>query len=408
MVELTEKEAPLTQIVQVFVADLLNELMLIEAERFIDSHQEVMPDGRNRLVLHGTHRQRDVLFTFGPVPVKAPRVRDRVAGPEKIVFASRTLPRYLRKADDVTELIPWMYLRGMSVGDFQPVFENMFGPGVKGLSPTTISRLMDDWSDEFMAWDSRDMSAERYVYLFGDGVFFKVADVKENVCQLVLLGIDENGRKSLVGMSQGYAERADSWRELLVKVRSQGMEAPKLTLGDGALGLWSGLGKVFPDCARQHCWFHKTKDVCRHLPKGRHTEANRQLRDVYMSETREEAKRKIDLFANVYRLKHPQAAETLTRWADELTGFYDFPAEHWGHLRTNNVLESLFSTLRLRTDKTRGRLTRERLGALVFKLAQTATGRMNAFAHADKLKLLLAGVKFNDGEPMATKGADKA
>ena len=257
---------------------------------------------------------------------------------------------------------------------------------------------MGTWSEELSAWDSRDMTGEKYAYVWADGVYFKVRGEKDNVCQLMLLGVGEDGRKRLMGMGEGYAESSDSWRELLLKLRAHGMEAPKLVVGDGGLVLWSGLGKVFPDCGRQFCWVHKLRDVRMYLPKSRHVEVTRKVRDIYMSETRVEASRKIATIAKSLGVKHRQAAETLTKWEDELLGFYDFPAEHWQQIRTTNPIASMFSSIRLRTNKTRGRLGRQKLSALILKLAQTATDNMNVIAHSDKIKLLLDGTIFMDGE----------
>ena len=396
--QLISNGATLPEILRVTAGDVITEVLVFEAQRFIDEHQESMDDGKRRLVLNGSHQPRDVLFPFGPVSVKAPRVLDRRGGAEPIVYDSSVIPKYLTRSNDVDGLLTWMYLKGFSESDFQGVFEAVFGRRVHGLSPTSISRLLRGWEDEFRAWQSRDMTDERYAYVWGDGVYFKVKNERENVCQMMLLGVGEDGRKRLVGLAEGYAESADCWRELLVGLRSRGMEAPKLVIGDGGLGLWSALAKVFPDCGRQHCWVHALKNVIRHLPKGRHSEVTRQVRDVYMSETRYEARRKILTLTRGLEVKHRKAADTLTRWTDELVAFYDYPAEHWPHVRTTNPIESMFSTLRLRTGKTRGKLGRARLGALLLKLAQTATGNMNALPHADKIKLLLGGAVFKSGE----------
>ncbi|MDR0621037.1 MAG: IS256 family transposase [Deltaproteobacteria bacterium] len=398
LIEHVRKGTPLTEIVREIAAQVITEALAIEADMFIEDRQELMDNGKRRLVLHGTQNERDILFPFGVVPVKTPRITDRKAEGEPIAFASRMVPRYLKRSNDLAEFIPWMYLKGISESDFQSVFEALHGQKVKGLSSSTINRMMDCWVKEFSSWESRDMSKERYAYVWADGIYSKVRGEKENVCQLVLLGVGEDGRKALVGMGEGYAESSENWRELLVKLRSQGMEAPRLVIGDGGLGLWSGLRKVFPDCARQYCWVHKLRDVVRHLPKSRHFEATRQVRDIYMSESKFEAGRKIATMGKSLGVKHPKAAETLTKWTDELLGFYDFPAEHWRNLRSTNAIESLFSTIRLRTGKTKGRLSRSRLGALLFKLAQTASEKMRAISHHEKVKLVLDGTLFMDGE----------
>ena len=396
--QLISNGATISEILRLMAGDVINEVLLYEAQRFIDEHQESMRDGKRRLVLNGSREPRDVLFPFGPVSVKAPRVLDRRGGAEPIRYDSSVIPKYLTRSGDIDGLVTWMYLKGISESDFQGVFEAVFGQRVHGLSPTSVARLLRGWEDDFRIWQSREMAGERYAYIWADGVYFKVKNERENVCQLMLLGVGEDGRKRLVGVGEGYAESADCWRELLIGLRSRGMEAPKLVIGDGGLGLWSALGKVFPDCGRQHCWVHKLKDVKRHLPKERHSEVTRQVRDVYMSDRRMEAKRKLLALTRGLEVKHRKAAETLTKWADELVAFYDYPAEHWLHVRTTNPIESMFSTLRLRTGKTRGKLGRDRLGALLLKLAQTATSNMKALPHAGKIQLLMGGAVFKDGE----------
>ena len=403
LVELIDDGTPITKIIREVAANVVDEVLLIEARRFIDERQETLEDGTRRLVLNGSLPSRDVLFPFGSVPVKAPRVLDRKVGEATLSFHYNMLPRYLRRSSDLTELIPWMYLRGLSDSDFKPLFEMVTGYKVKGMSSSTVGKLMNRWTEEFGAWSRRDMTGEKYAYIWGDGVYYKVKGERDHVCQLTLLGVNEDGRKTLVGLGEGYVESADCWQEVLMRLRSQGMEPPKLLIGDGGQGLWAGLARVFPDSARQFCWVHKLKDVKRHLPKSKHVEATRRVRDIYMSEDRAEAAKQMSLLAAALSLKHPQAAATLTKCADGLLGFYDFPAEHWTHIRSTNPIESMFGTLRLRTGKTRGRLGRERLGGLLLKLAQTATANMNGIGHVDKLKLVLAGSRFENGELAGNK-----
>jgi transposase-like protein len=397
LVTLIKEGRPLPEIIRVATKDIIDEALVIEAQRFIDEHQESLEDGRSRLVLNGTANERQILFPFGSVPVKAPRILDRKAGEDGLKFTSKALPRYLRKSQDLVELIPWLYLKGLSVNDFKSVFEAIYGQPVHGFSPATISGHVEGWVKEYVAWSSRDMTRETYAYVWADGVYFKVKGERDNVCQLVLLGVDARGCKRLVGMAEGYAESSDSWRELFVKLKSQGLEGPKLVVGDGGLGLWSALSRVYPDSAKQFCWAHKIKDVQRYLPKSRHREVIREVRDIYLSEKKEEATKKIKRLGAMFEVKHVQAAETLTRHIEELLAFYDFPSRHWIHIRTNNPIESLFSTVRLRTGKTRGSLGRERLGALVFKLGQMASANMRAITHAQMLEALLSGRKYKDG-----------
>ena len=390
--------ASISEILQAMAGDVIGEALACEARRFIEEHQEIMEDGKRRLVLNGHHSARVVLFPFGPVTVKAPRVFDRGGGDEPIVFESSLIPKYLTRSSDFDVLISWLYLKGLSVTDFQDVFEAVFGQPIHGLSAASVSKFLSGWEDELAAWQSRDMSGERYAYVWADGACFKIKDKKkEGAGHLMLMGAGEDGRKRLVGMGEGRAESSECWGELLAKLRRQGMEAPKLMIGDGGLGLWPALAKVFPGCGRQRCWARQLSDVRRRLPKESHAEVSRQIRDVYMSDDRREAKRKLLSLARGLEIKHGMAPETLTRWSGELTAFYDYPAEHWQHIRTTNPIESMFSTMMLRTRKTRGKLGRAMLGALLLKLAQAAAGNMKALPRADKIKLLLEGAVFKDG-----------
>lgn len=398
LAEMVKAGAPVLEIIREFTREAIADMLMLEARQFIDERQETMADGKARLVLHGTLPDREVLLPMASVRVSVPRVRDRQEGGEKLRFESKLLPRYLRRTSDFEDLIPWMYLKGFSESDFQPFFEQALGCPVPGMSRTSISNMLNSWAAEFASWESRDMSRERYAYIWADGVYFKVKGERDNVCQMVALGVGEDGSKTLVGLQEGYAETSDSWHELFAKAKSRGMEAPKLVIGDGGLGLWSGLARVYPDAGRQECWVHRMASVRNNLPKGRQMEAIRQIRDIYMSDTRDEAARKIESLGAAFRLKQPKAEASLTRHSDKLLAFYDYPAEHWRQLRTTNPIESMFSTLRRRTGKMRGQLGKRRLGALILKLAQTATSNMHALPHADKIKLLMDGGRFKDGE----------
>jgi transposase-like protein len=399
LIALIKEGSSFLDVSRVALGDVYQDILSCLVNEFIDTHQEDLGGGRRRLVRNGWNPERDVLLPPMAVTLQTPKVWDRKGGGRKPVFESDLLPNNLRRAKELDECIPWMYLKGVSQRDFKHLFELSVGRPVKGLSATTINGLLSGWSAEFSAWETRELSGTRYPYVWCDGVHFPVAGEKENASELVALGVREDGRKELLAITEGYAETASCWEEMFRGFRARGMESPKLVIGDGGKGLWSALSRVYPDCARQYCWFHKIQDVHRHLPKERHGGATKRLRDVYMSDTRAEAARKIELLADVWGVKHPKAAETLTKYADGLLTYYSFPAEHWTQLRTTNPLESMFSTLRLRTDKTRGRVSRGRLGTLVFKLATAAASKMRILSRADKLKLVLDGVVFKDGLP---------
>jgi transposase-like protein len=401
LVALLEEKSPLQAIVREGVREVIETALQLEAKQFIEKHQEVLPDGKNRLVLNGTHQERSVTIALGPVSIKAPRLNDRGQGLDKLEFNSKLIPKYLTRAGSVETLIPWLYLMGISERSFKPLFETVYGEGVKGFSSSTVSHLVDAWGKEYQEWEHRDMSHERYAYLYGDGVYFKVKGETENACLLTLLGVDEDGKKRLVGLSEGFAESKESWRSLIIGLKHRNMPAPKLMVGDAGLGLWSSLSETYPDCQTQICWFHAIKAVRSWLPKSLQHQAVCSLRNIYLSSTRAEAAKQIKLFDVVYGVKHPKATAVVTKRTDGLLAFFDYPAQHWAQLRTTNPIESMFSTLKLRTGKTRGNMSRGRLLSMVFKLAQTAAVNMNAICGADKMKLVLEGRHFKDGELMS-------
>lgn len=396
---LLDQGLALHQIIQTFTQDIVNLVLLVEAKQFIDDHQAKMADGSNRLELNGSlHHTRPFLLPAQAVQVNARRVRDNSPVKEKLVFNSKHLPKYLSRDKDVAKLVPWLFLRGISESEFQPFFELVYGEPVEGFSQASVSRMFKTWEKDYEAWSVRDLSEEVYPYLWADGMFLNVKGERDNHCQLVVLGADLSGKKRLVGMAEGFAEGAETWSGLFSGFRERGMQAPKVVVGDAALGLWSGLGKVFPDSARQHCWVHKTRDVMGQLPKHRYREARLHLRQIWLSDTRDYAVRASRIYEKLFELKSPKAVETVTRRLDELLTFFDFPAEHWTALRTSNPIESFFSTLRLRTVKTRACVNRGRVAPMVFKLAETASENLKSLGHADKLALVMAGVRFKDGE----------
>jgi transposase-like protein len=403
LINLISQNSTLSPIIRVAVRDVVADVLELEAKQFIANNQETLENGRQRFVLNGKHPERKLLLPFGPVPVQAPRVRD-MKDSEGKEFQSKFLPRFLRKSDDMASLIPWMYLRGLSEKDFSKVFSVIFGNEVKGLSSSTIGQLVNVWIKEYEEWEKRDLSELQYPYLWCDGVFTRVHGESENICHLVVLGVNASGRKDLVGQVEGFSESSDAWKGLFLRLRHQGMTAPKLVVGDGGLGLWAGLSEVFPDCRTQHCWFHKQKDIMRHIPKKAHAQASQMAKEIYISGKRSEAIKQVDLFKATFNKKYPKAVETVVNNLEKLLTFYDFPAEHWAQLRTSNLIESLFSTIRLRAKKTRGQLSRAKTGAMIFKLAQAASLNMRAIPKAELLKPVIAGEKFEDGELVKKEG----
>ena len=389
----------LTDILRAGARDLIQQAVEAELSALLATHaQDLTADGRARLVRHGHLPERDVVTGIGPVPVKVPRVRDRGDSAEKIRFTSAILPPYLRKAKSVEELLPWLYLKGISTGDFQEALAALLGPNAAGLSSTTISRLKADWWEEYNRWQRRDLSARRFVYIWADGVYFKPRMAEEKQCVLVFIGADEWGRKEIIGLSDGYRESTQSWRELLLDLQRRGLKhAPDLAIGDGALGFWNALREVFGATAEQRCWFHKTGNVLNAMPKSVQAKAKDHLHDIWQAETRDDAEEAFGFFVKTYGVKYDKAVGKLTKDRDVLLAFYDFPAEHWKHIRTTNPIESTFATVRHRTGKTKGCLSRKTGLAMAFKLMMSAQGKWRKLDGANRMPEIIQGIAFKDG-----------
>ena len=360
--------------------------------------EEKLEDGRARLVRHGHLPEREILTGLGPVPVKVPRVRDRGASEDKITFTPSVLPRYLRKAKSVEELIPWLYLKGVSTGDFQDALAALLGPNAKGLSAKTVTRLKADWWKDYEAWQKRDLGARRFLYIWADGVYFKPRMSEEKQCVMVVVGADEFGRKELLAMTDGFRESTESWRELLLDLKRRGLKQdPKLAIGDGALGFWTALREVFATTQEQRCWVHKTMNVLNAMPKSLQAKAKAHLHDIWQAGTHAEAETAFDFFVGTYSVKWDKAVAKLVKDRDALLTFYDFPAEHWKHIRTSNPIESTFATVRHRTKRTKGCLSRKTGLAMAFKLMMTAQAKWRTLDGRNRLPEIIEGIEFRDG-----------
>lgn len=390
---------PLTDILRAGARDLIQQAVEAELSALLEAHSEDRTeDGRARLVRHGYLPEREVITGIGAVPVKVPRVRDRGDVAEKVRFTSTILPPYLRKAKSIEELLPWLYLKGISTGDFQEALAVLLGPNAAGLSSTTISRLKADWWDEYDRWQRRDLSARRFVYIWADGVYFRPRMAEEKQCVLVLIGADEWGRKEIIGLADGYRESTQSWRELLLDLQRRGLaHAPDLAIGDGALGFWNALREVFGATSEQRCWFHKTGNVLNAMPKSVQAKAKGHLHDIWQAETREDAEAAFEFFVATYGVKYDKAVGKLTKDRQVLLAFYDFPAEHWKHIRTTNPIESTFATVRHRTGKTKGCLSRKTGLAMAFKLMMSAQGKWRKLDGANRMTEIIQGIEFKDG-----------
>ena len=380
--------ALLTQAVEFEVADFLSRYANLKTEA-----------GRRRVVRHGHLPEREIMTGIGPVTVRQPRVRDREATDgERIRFSPSILPPYARRTKSLEVLIPILYLKGISSGDFEEALGALLGKDAGGLSASTIGRLKDAWSDEHAHWSQRDLSAKRYVYFWVDGIHVQARLEGAAQCLLVIIGATPEGKKELVGLTDGVRESAQSWRELLLDLKRRGLAiGPELAVADGALGFWQAVEEVWPKTRGQRCWVHKTANVLNKLPKSQQAKAKRALQEIWMAETKNDALAAFDAFAETWGVKYDKAVECLTKDREALLAFYDFPAEHWKHLRTTNPIESTFATVRHRTIRSRNCLSNKTALAMIFKLAQAAEKSWHRLRGHDQLPKVILGVKFNDG-----------
>ena len=375
-----------------------------EVAEYLDTHADQRDQSNHRLVVRNGHKPaRTILSGVGPLEVIQPRVDDRRVDENgvRFRFTSKILPPYLRKTKAIEDLVPWLYLKGISTGEMPDALVHLGFDG-SGLSPTSVVRMLQAWQGEYEDWSKRDLVGKRYVYLWADGIYFSCRLSDDRPCLLVLMGATEDGKKELIAMIDGQRESETSWCALLLDLKARGMsEPPKLATGDGSLGFWLALSKVLPQTRHQRCWVHKTMNVLDKLPKNQQPAAKAMLHNIWMSATREDATKAFDRFIEVYRTKWARATECLEKDRAELLAFYDFPAEHWSHLRTSNPIESTFATVRLRTYRTKGPGSRDAGLAMAFKLARKAESRWRKLNGSEKLQDLIDGIVFVDGERIA-------
>jgi putative transposase len=408
----TVEDDPLLAVLREGARQMLTHAIEAEVAAYLVLHADQLDEtGRRRVVRHGHAPKRLIQTGIGPIEVRRPRVRDRGADTEneRIRFTSAVLPAYLRRTRNVEELLPWLYLKGISTGQFEDTLKVLLGPDAPGLSAATIRRLVSTWQDEHQRWQGRDLRAKRYLYVWADGVYFSPRLEHERQCVLVLIGADANGKKELLAIDDGFRESEQSWHELLVRLRDQNglVIDPELATGDGALGFWKAARKVWPGTRAQRCWVHKTANVLNYLPKSVQPKAKADLHAIYQAASRADAEAAFDRFLAKYQAKYDKAAGCLAKDRAALLAFYDFPAEHWKHVRSTNPVESTFATVRLRTDKTKGCLSRATALALVFKLARSAERHWRRLNGSDRLAAIIRGVRFRDGEPV-TAAEDQA
>jgi putative transposase len=387
---------PLTEVLRQGAKDLIRKAVEAELSEMLSAYSDVrLLDGRSAVVRNGYLPARQIQTGIGEVEVQVPKVRDRSGS--GIHFSSQLLPPYLRRTKSMEELIPWLYLKGLSTGDYTDALSALVGESARGLSANTVSRLKEKWLDEHTVWQRQDLSEKRYVYWWADGIYSKVR-MDDKLCLLVIIGVTESGHKELVAVCDGYRESTASWEEVLLGLRQRGLpSAPKLGVGDGALGFWNALNKVFPETRHQRCWVHKTANVLNKLPKTMQPKVKVSLQEIWMAPTREEAYKAFDNTIALYSAKYPKAMECLAKDKEEMLAFYDFPAEHWIHIRTTNPIESAFSTVRLRTHKSRNCGSRDTTLAMVFKLLEVAQKRWIKIRGFNLLTLVVNNVKFVNG-----------
>ena len=396
-----EIDDPLTNVLRAGARQLLAQAVEVEVETFLATVKDLkLADGRARVVRHGYGPARTIQTGVGPVEVARAKIRDRGAASdgERIRFSSAILPLWARRTRSLDALLPVLYLRGISTGDFQEALTALLGKDAPNLSPAVISRLTAEWQGEYERWQRRDLSARRYVYVWADGVFLQARMEDHGECMLVLIGATPEGKKDLIGFQVGVRESAQSWRELLIDVKQRGLQiAPEIAVGDGALGFWKALDEIFPGTRHQRCWVHKTVNVLDKVPLSVQANMKKDLREVYRAPNRASAEAAIDVFAEKYRAKYSRAVESLVKDRNALLAFYDFPAEHWDHLRTTNPIESVFATVRHRTVRTKGSLSPTTAKLMVFKLVVAASKTWRRLNATNQLPKLIAGVRFNDG-----------
>jgi len=387
---------PLTEVLRKGAKQLICRAVDAELQELLAMYsEEKTEDGKAAVVKNGFHPERELQTGIGPVTVKIPKVRSKTGEP--VTFHSALVPPYVRKTKTLEAALPWLYLKGISTGEMKDALKVLVGPNAKGLSPSVISRLKQKWAKEYMSWREEPLDKDRWVYVWADGVYSGLRAEQAKLCALVVIGVNERGQKQFLAIEDGVRESTQSWREVLLKLKSRGMNIPELAIGDGAMGFWAALEEVYPESRQQRCWMHKTLNVLNCLPKSVQAKAKQALHAIWQAETRKDAEKAFDLFIETYEPKYPKATICLQKDHEELLAFYDFPAQHWQSLRTSNPIESTFGTIRHRTKRSKGCLTRDGMLHMMFKLGQCAEKKWRRLRGFDYLAKVITGIKFKDG-----------
>ncbi len=402
-----ESVDPLLSVLRDGAKRMLAQAIELEVQEYIQRHAEERDDTGKRLVVrNGSMPERTIQTGLGDIPIKVPRVNDRRRDENglKKRFHSKLLPPYLRRTKAIEELIPWLYLKGISTGDFTEALSALVGADAPGLSASTVTRLKSVWNEEYRVWRESSLHKRRFVYVWADGIYFNIRlGEDQRMCMLVIIGADSDGNKEVLAVEPGYRETTTSWKEILLRLRDRGLTAaPELAIADGALGFWAALDEVYPSTQGQRCWVHKTANILDKLPKSKQPAAKSMIHEIYQADTRESAEKAYKRFVEVYEAKYPRATECLVKDYDRLLAFYEFPAEHWRHIRSTNPIESSFATVRLRTKRTKGCGSVEATVAMTFKLlmdAKKSWRKLNG--HKLLADVIDITVKFKDGLKIA-------
>lgn len=387
---------PLQELVRTGARKLIEQAIEMELQELLSQYVEHRTDrGHAAVVRNGYLPERAIQTGIGPVTVKIPKVRSRTG--EAVTFRSALVPPYIRKTRSLEAAIPWLYLKGVSSGEMDEALKVLVGPGAEGLSASTVSRLKQAWGQEYRDWCATRLDKDRWVYLWADGIYSGLRAERARLCALVIIGVNERGEKHFLAIEDGVRESTQSWREVLLKLKARGLNGPELAVGDGALGFWAALEEIYPDTREQRCWMHKTGNVLNALPKSVQPKAKQALHDIWQADTREHAEQAFDLFEKTYEPKYPKATLCLQKDREELLAFYDFPAQHWQSLRTTNPIESTFGTIRHRTRRSKGCLSRDGMLNMMFKLSQCAEKNWRKLRGFNYLAKVIEGVQFKDG-----------
>jgi putative transposase len=386
----------LTEMLRAGAQQLIHQAVQAELTDFMQQYKErTTAEGKAAVVRNGYHPQREILTGIGSVPVKIPKVRAKDGKP--VTFHSALVPPYVRKARSLEASLPWLYLKGVSTGEMGEALKILVGADATGLSASTVARLKQEWGQQYDLWRNKSLKKDKWVYIWADGIYSGLRAEDTKLCALVIIGVNERGQKHFLAIEDGVRESTQSWREILLRLKQRGMNAPQLAIGDGALGFWSALDEIYPDTRHQRCWVHKTANVLNKLPKSSQPKAKQALHDIWQAETKAEAEKAFDLFTLTYEAKYPKAAECILKDREELLAFYDYPAQHWQSIRTSNPIESTFGTIRHRTKRAKGCLSRTGMLHMMFKLGECAQKKWRKLRGFDYLGKVIEGVQFKDG-----------